>query len=614
MSYSPLPIQQTNIADAVSLVISADVAGAQAVVLAETAFDHASPMLQVTRDALASGHACAITNNGLGHGIDLNHNGNADALNVFLAGAGTGAQAAFISETAVARAVPLIQITRNAAVVAAAAHVIDIDNNGTQNSAINIAQAGSGPAINVTEAATILSGTQGVQTSGSPTALLITGAAHTTLTLSTEATDINFDLARNVEWATGALALQRFFRIQAPTMDFVGASVVDRAATLAISGGPVAGANATITQSAALFIESGQIIGPAGTAALPTYGFTTTGLGMRKGAGASIAFPISALDRMRLTSGQLEALGLGSVASPWLAQGTGGNTGFFWPSSVIAAVSANATETQRWENTGTSLNQVISTTGSPTLFLATGAAHTTLTASTEAPDVDFNLRRTVQFATGAITLQRAVLIQQPTYAAVGASVISRAATLGVEAGPAAGANVTYGVTGDEGESLSIYSEGRYLGLFNTGAANSTDHGMRLETDGGTLGTSKSDSPMVVLSAGAANPSDAGGAPRRLGFGMGTRAAAGNPTTAAMHWYFQKASALLEAGWGTEIMTLEQTGRLTVNDLQVSAAQALGGGAGATLGTIGGGGPGVAAQNEWVQIDTENGTRFVPVWA
>ena len=471
MSYSPLPIIQTNIAGAISLILSGDVgsqavvlaetavarttammeltrdvtavaAGAhvigishsgggdainialdgdvtaeQGIVIAETAFDRDQPMMEMTRDALASGHLLALTNNGLGHGIDLNHNGNADALNIFLAGLGTSAQAAFVSESAVARTTPLFQISRNAAVVAPAAHVFDITNNGTLNSTFNIAHSGGGPAINVTAAATILSGTQGIQTSGSPTALLITGAAHTTLA-----------------------------------------------------------------------------------------------------------------------------------------------------------------------------------------------------ASTEASLVDINGRQIVEFATGDFALQRNVQIQQPTYGAVGPSVIRRAATLGVEGGPIADANMTFGVTGDEGESLSIYAEGRILSAFGTGGASSTDHGMRLEGAGILVGTAKIDSPMVVYDAGAINAGDAGGAPRRLGFGVGTRATAANPTTADLHWYFQKASALLEAGWGTEIMTLEQTGRLTVNDLQVSAAQALGGGAAPTFGTIGGAGPAVAAQNEWVQIDTENGVRFAAVWA
>jgi len=86
--------------------------------------------------------------------------------------------------------------------------------------------------------------------------------------------------------------------------------------------------------------------------------------------------------------------------------------------------------------------QTVATTGSPTLFTLTGAAHTTLTASTEASDVDFNFARTVQFATGAITTQRAVKISAPTYAFVSASTITTASTVSISGAPVAGANAT----------------------------------------------------------------------------------------------------------------------------------------------------------------------------
>jgi hypothetical protein len=99
--------------------------------------------------------------------------------------------------------------------------------------------------------------TQPVSTSGSPTAFTLTGAAHTTLTLSTEATDVNFNLSRTVQFATGALTTQRAMRIQAPTYGFVGASTITTASTLSISGPPVAGTNATITNAYALNVESG---------------------------------------------------------------------------------------------------------------------------------------------------------------------------------------------------------------------------------------------------------------------------------------------------------------------------------------------------------------------
>ena len=101
--------------------------------------------------------------------------------------------------------------------------------------------------------------TQPVKTSGSPTELLVVGGAHTTLAASTQATDVDFNLARTVQFATGALATQRAFVIQAPTYGFVGASTITTASTLSITGAPIAGTNATLTNANALVIESGSV-------------------------------------------------------------------------------------------------------------------------------------------------------------------------------------------------------------------------------------------------------------------------------------------------------------------------------------------------------------------
>lgn len=87
--------------------------------------------------------------------------------------------------------------------------------------------------------------------------LLFTGAAHTALTLSTEYNDVNLNLNRTVQFATGALTTQRAALIQAPTYSFVGASTITNAATLAITGAPIAGTNATITNPSAVIINTG---------------------------------------------------------------------------------------------------------------------------------------------------------------------------------------------------------------------------------------------------------------------------------------------------------------------------------------------------------------------
>lgn len=101
--------------------------------------------------------------------------------------------------------------------------------------------------------------TQGVATTGSPYALKVTGGAHTTLTASVEANDVYLNLARTVQFATGALTTQRAFYIDAPTYGFVGASTLTDAATFAVSGSPVAGTNATITRSHALWVQGGSV-------------------------------------------------------------------------------------------------------------------------------------------------------------------------------------------------------------------------------------------------------------------------------------------------------------------------------------------------------------------
>ncbi len=91
-------------------------------------------------------------------------------------------------------------------------------------------------------------------TSGSPSLFTITAPAHTTLNASTEATDLNFNLARTVQFSTGGLTLQRAVRFQAPTYSFSGASTLTDAITVDIAS-PTAGTNATITRSTALRIK-----------------------------------------------------------------------------------------------------------------------------------------------------------------------------------------------------------------------------------------------------------------------------------------------------------------------------------------------------------------------
>lgn len=111
---------------------------------------------------------------------------------------------------------------------------------------------GTGAAASVAGSIRLTSITQAIATSGSPTLITFTGSAHTTLAASTESTTINFDVSATVQFSTGALTTQRAIRVQAPTYAFVGASTLTTAVTFDISGAPIAGTNATITNSYAL--------------------------------------------------------------------------------------------------------------------------------------------------------------------------------------------------------------------------------------------------------------------------------------------------------------------------------------------------------------------------
>lgn len=116
--------------------------------------------------------------------------------------------------------------------------------------------------------------------------IALTGGAHTTLTASTEVIDVLVDLGQTKQWATGSLATQRGSRVVAPTYAFVGASTLALAATLAISGAPAAGTNATITNSLALWVEAGAIgYGAAPAQSGATRYSTNTFAKWRNGAG-----------------------------------------------------------------------------------------------------------------------------------------------------------------------------------------------------------------------------------------------------------------------------------------------------------------------------------------
>lgn len=133
----------------------------------------------------------------------------------------------------------------------------------------------------------------------------------------------------------------------------------------------------------------------------------------------------------------------GTAAAPGIASEASPTSGIFRAAANRLGLSADATEILRWQPEGIEVRQKIQTAGTPTFILAEGAAHTGLTANTEAADIDFRLGRTVEFTAGTgIATQRAFVVRFPTYAATAAETITTAATLAITGAPAAGLNMT----------------------------------------------------------------------------------------------------------------------------------------------------------------------------
>ena len=88
---------------------------------------------------------------------------------------------------------------------------------------------------------------------------LYTGAADTALTLSTEAPSVYFNMGQVRQHATGALTLQRDYRVTPSTHSFVAASTLTDAYGTYIDGAPIAGTNATITNSYSLGLGANAV-------------------------------------------------------------------------------------------------------------------------------------------------------------------------------------------------------------------------------------------------------------------------------------------------------------------------------------------------------------------
>ncbi len=243
---------------------------------------------------------------------------------------------------------------------------------------------------------------RGTATSGTTISFDLIGLSRTGQTASTEIPTFKVTPA-TIQWATGAITIQREHWLRTNTYSFVGASVITDAYGL-YAEAPVAGTNATITNN----------------------------------------YAIGALGRVRIVEGTSDTrIGLhsASVSAIWLQKTTTSTTNY----SILA--DASTTKLNGVANLGLSVSNVdllridgTNTSGAFAGFTYSAASNTGQTASTEISGYLYN-SYSRQWATGAITNQRERWIKTVTYAFVGASVITNAFGFYVEA-PTAGTNAT----------------------------------------------------------------------------------------------------------------------------------------------------------------------------
>jgi hypothetical protein len=233
-------------------------------------------------------------------------------------------------------------------------------------------------------------------TSGSNRYFTITPVADTGLTASTEVPVMSIG-ASTRQWATGALTNQRNTLLSAPTYSFVGASTITNAATLAISGAPIQGTNASFSFSTGLLISDSSTAMTSGS----VYGAIINAQTSLSGSTSwSLACPTTGVNGRGVTIGSFSG-----SATLYVTRSSAGN-------GTVNAVP---------------------------YFHVVGVNDLANGASTE-----FSFTRmqssTRQWATGALTIQRENRYDQPTYTFVGASTIADAANIAILGAPAAGTN------------------------------------------------------------------------------------------------------------------------------------------------------------------------------
>lgn len=307
--------------------------------------------------------------------------------------------------------------------------------------------------------------------------LTITTSTSGAQTASTEQVSVDVDTSATKQFATGALAIQRAGLFRAPTYSFVGASTLAQAATVAITAAPIAGTNATLTETMSLWTQNGLVRHDMSDASATSQLIALivahkSSIAGAAGIGAGMDFQVHNAANNIKTAGRivglLRTVTDGAEQANLLFQTNIGGTvsNAFWTTGAAlyssgtlgigTVTTAGVTTTQYSITTASSMwtynnnlttlgghafTGAVNISGARQFFTITPSANTGSTLSTEINNFSY-AAYTHQWATGALVTQREVLWSAPTYAFVGASTITVAATMAISGAPIAGTNAT----------------------------------------------------------------------------------------------------------------------------------------------------------------------------
>jgi hypothetical protein len=212
------------------------------------------------------------------------------------------------------------------------------------------------------------------------TSFLFTQVAGTALTASTEATSVLFDCSASTQHATGALSLQRNTAILPSTETFVAASTLTLGAALHINGAVIAGTNATITNSAAIYVAGNAV----GSGVTNSYGENINAMSGATNNYIS-SFNGSAGEVLRLrTDGQVKILGTnaGTTGAQTINQPSGQVQFAAAATSLVVTNSLCTTSSlvvATVAGTDTTMKSVVAVSGSGSFTLTANAAATATT-------------------------------------------------------------------------------------------------------------------------------------------------------------------------------------------------------------------------------------------